>query len=384
MTDKSNTAQTLQPPRPGEGGVREQAEAWLAYLYSGAATAAGRRRFSQWLRESPEHAAAYTGAEQLWRDLGLATAAAETPRENDRVITPFVQRNLQASRTAAAGARRYSRRTAFATAATLVIATAIVAMLQFYDPNATRHATGIGEIKTVQLADGSEVTLSGDSAIVAHISEDARRVELTRGRAYFDIVSDEQRRIFHVRAAATEIRVVGTAFDVNKSPDGVRVSVTEGKVQVTEAPTLLNRLTNLDGNDTPTPNEAPPLPSAGEGASSRKTKNEQRTTILEPGQQLLASLDGVPVGAPELFDPDEALSWKQGRLRYVNTRLATVIDEVNRYRENKIVLADKTLGDYRVTTSFRTDETDQLLSGLAKSYPVTIARTTNKITVQAR
>jgi transmembrane sensor len=373
MTDKSNTAQTLQPPRPGEGGVREQAQAWLAYLYSGAATTAGRRRFSQWLRESPEHAAAYAGAEQLWRDLGLATAAAETPREDDRVITPFIQRNLQASRVAGASARRYSLRTAFATAATLVIATAIVGFLQFYDPNATRHVTGIGEIRTVELADGSEVTLSGASTIVARISEDRRRVELTRGRAYFDVAKDE-RRVFHVRAAATEIHVVGTRFDVNKSPDGVRVSVTEGRVQITEAPSLLKRLTDLDGGDapdTPASNEVLPLP-------------KPQATILEPGQQLLAALDGSLAEEPAAFDPDEALSWKQGRLRYVNTRLATVVDEVNRYREHKIVLADKALGDFRVTTSFKTDETDQLLSGLAKSYPVTIARSANKTTVRAR
>lgn len=377
MTDKSNTAQTLQPPRPGEGGVRGQAEAWLAYLYSGAATDAGRRQFSRWLRESPEHTAAYADAEQLWRDLGLATAAAETPREDDRVITPFVQRNMQASRAAAAGARRYSRRTAFATAATLVIATAIVAVLQFYDPNRTRYASAVGQIETVQLADGSRVTLSGDSAIVAHISEHERRVELTRGRAYFDVAKD-QRRIFHVRAAATEIRVVGTAFDVNKSPDGVRVSVTEGKVQVTEVPSFLNRLTGLDGNDAPAHNPQPTV------HNPQPTTHNPQSTILEPGQQLLAALDGKLAAEPATFDPDEALSWKQGRLRYVNTRLATVVDEVNRYREDKIVLADKTLRDYRVTTSFKTDETDQLLSGLAKSYPVQIAHSSDTVTVHAR
>lgn len=364
MTDRQNTAQTLQPPEPGEGGVRDQAEAWLAYLYSGVADDAGRRRFSQWLREAPEHAAAYAAAEQLWRDLGLATVAAETPREDDRVITPFVQRNMQAARTLGAGTRRRRRRAAFAAAATLVIATAIVGFLQFYDPNATRYATAVGEIETVELADGSQVTLSGDSRIVARITEERREVELAHGRAYFDVVPDQQRRLFRVRAAATEIRVLGTAFDVNKSPDGIKVSVAEGRVQVTEAPSLLDRLTAERA-----PEEAHQSPSE---------------LHLTAGQQLLASLDGAPLGKPARFNPVEELSWKQGRLRYINTRLATVVDEVNRYRENKIVLADETLGDFRVTTSFRTDETDQLLSGLAKSYPVTIARNTNKITVQAQ
>lgn len=379
MADLSNTAQTLQPPQPGEGGTKDQAEAWLAYLYSGAATDAGRRQFSSWLRESPEHAAAYAAAEQLWQDLGLATAAAETPREDDRVITPFVRRSMQASAAAGASERRYRLRTAFAMAATLVIATAIVGYLQFYDPDRTRYATGIGEIETVTLADGSQVTLSGASAIVAYITEQERRVELTRGRAYFDVVSDQQRRLFRVRAGATEIRVIGTQFDVNRSPDGIKVSVAEGKVEVTEASSPLNRPTgSKPSSESPAPTSSP---LAGE---DRGEGDSPHPTILKPGQQLLASLDGVPIGMPKVFNPEAELSWKQGRLRYINTRLATVVDEVNRYRENKIVLADDALGDFRVTTSFQIDQTDQLLSGLAKSYPVTIARKSNKTTVQAR
>lgn len=398
MTETAKQTERLQPPRPGQGGVKDQAEAWLAYLYSGAATGAGRRRFSQWLRESPAHAAAYAEVEQLWRDLGVAAGATGT-------IGDAAGRGHGTTRSEAAplahpdtqAAPRRRPRAAFAAAATLVLAFAVGWFL-FYDPDATRYATAVGEIETVELADGSQVTLSGASAIVAHITEQARRVELTEGRAYFDVVPDEQRD-FRVRAAATEIRVVGTQFDVNKSPDGVKVSVAEGKVQVAETPSFLNRLVGLDEpppkpspasggglDSSPSPangrgSDSSPSPLAGEG---RGEGVSSRTTILAAGQQLLASLDGAPLGAPEIFNPDAELSWKQGRLHYINTRLSTVVDEVNRYREDKIVLADEALGGYRVTTSFRTDQTDQLLSGLAKSYPVQIAHSSDTVTVHAR
>lgn len=392
MTETAKQTERLQPPRPGQGGVKDQAEAWLAYLYSGTATDAGRRRFSHWLRESPAHAAAYAGAEQLWRDLGLAADATDTigdavgrgygTARSNRAATPFARPDTQA----ASAAPRRRLRAAFASAATLLLAVAVGWFL-FYDPDTTRYTTAVGEIETITLADGSQVTLSGASTIVAHITEQARRVELTEGRAYFDVAADEQRD-FRVRAAATEIRVVGTQFDVNKSPDGVRVSVTEGRVEIADAASTPAEEPVVDTAESahrPQATSHKPQATAHKPQSTQlTTNNKQRTTVLTAGQQLLAALDGSLAAEPALFDPDEALSWREGRLRYVNTRLSTVVDEVNRYRKDKIVLADETLGDFRVTTSFRTDQTDQLLSGLAKSYPVTIARNANKITVQAR
>lgn len=386
MTETAKQTERLQPPRPGQGGVKDQAEAWLAYLYSGTATDAGRRRFSHWLRESPAHAAAYAGAEQLWRDLGLAADATDTigdavgrgygTARGGRAATPFARPGTQA----ASAAPRRRLRAAFASAATLLLAVAVGWFL-FYDPETTRYTTAVGEIETVTLADGSQVTLSGASAIVAHITEQARRVELTEGRAYFDVAADEQRD-FRVRAAATEIRVVGTAFDVNKSPDGVRVSVTQGRVEIADAALTPTKEPVADTAKSAIGNRAEDAPKVVE--PSPTTNNKQRTTVLAAGQQLLAALDGSLTAEPALFDPSEALSWRQGRLRYVNTRLSTVVDEVNRYRKDKIILADETLGDFRVTTSFRTDQTDQLLSGLAKSYPVQIAHSSDTVTVHAR
>jgi transmembrane sensor len=350
MADVVNLVEPLRPPRPGKGSVDEQADAWLAYLYSGAATDADRRQFSQWLHESPAHSSAYAKAEQLWRDLGMAAAATQPGPQEIPQAVPAVQRSRRSRRP-----RRL--RAAVAVAATLIAVFAL-GWLQFHDPATTRYSSATGEIRTIELADRSVVTLSGASAIVAHLSEHERRVELVSGRAYFDVVPDPQRAFF-VKVAATEIRVVGTAFDVNKSPGGVEVSVTHGLVEVRDAAAV--------------PDENPlgkqPAPAVRR---------------IEAGQKLLAKLDGALVAAPERFDPGVDLGWKTGHLHYVNTRLESIVAEVNRYRDSPIVLADASLGDLRITTSFQTDQTDQLLAGLTASYSVEITPSRNGVVVHAR
>ncbi len=333
-------------PRTGKGSVADQADAWAAVLYSGMATEDDRQQFSRWLRESPAHAAAYARTEQLWRDLGMAAHLDAKRSAAPTSATP--------QRTAAR--RRWPLR--MAAAAMLIVAVGIAGW-QAYEYSQTRFTTGIGEIRTASLADGSRITLSGDTRIIAHVDGPERHVELVRGRAFFDVAPDTTRP-FLVRAAATEIRVVGTAFDVNRSPGGVQVAVTEGVVEILEPHTVIR----IASDDAPASRPA--------------------AATLTAGQKIVAGTDGSLTDEPQAFDATAELGWQSGRLHYVNTRLDTVITEVNRYRKHKIVLDEARLGAYSVTTSFRTDQTDQLLSGLAASYPVLISQQGNTVVVRAR
>lgn len=361
MAEVVKLADILRPPKPGRGSVADQADAWLAYLYSGVATDADREQFSRWLRESPAHAAAYASAEQLWRD--LVGAAGSDTRMPQHVFSgnPVAEMAMQApvSTVPAAMSRATPRRRLriAAVAASLMLAT-MVGVSLFHDPASVRYASGTGEIKTVALPDGSTITLGGSSTIVARMKEEGgRHVELVSGRAYFDVAPDRQRPFF-VKAAATEIRVVGTAFDVDKRPDGVQVAVSHGLVEVRDA---------LNGAGERPANGAPPLPRR-----------------IEAGQKLKARLDGALSGETQAFDSAAELGWRSGHLHYVNTRLDTVVAEVNRYRDRKIVLADADLGALRVTASFQSDQTEHLLSGLATSYPVDIQRVQDEIRVVHR
>ncbi|MBW2942166.1 FecR family protein [Zhongshania aquimaris] len=331
--------QILQVPKPGDGSCEDQADAWLVYLYSGKSTAAAEKDFSVWLK-SPDNAAAYARAEQLWRDLGFAFHQDDTQLKVPelRAAAPVVALPTPKRKPSAGPI------IAWATAAMLLLAVGLWWLPATQAPVESQYyATNIGEVKALTLADESVITLSGDSRISVTLAAQERRIELIRGRAYFDISSDATRP-FTVEVAKTDVRVVGTEFDISKGQAGVLVSVTEGVVSVRDR----NAPIDVSG--------------------------QQVQQQLVAGQRVIAALDGV-LGAPEEFNPQDVMAWQSGQLRFVDVPLREVVEEVNRYRsdDKKIRLMGDELGEYRITASFKSDKTDQLLSGLKASYTLNIA-----------
>lgn len=81
------------------------------------------------------------------------------------------------------------------------------------------------------LPDGTKVFLNENSTLTAaaDFNEETRMVTL-KGEAYFDVKRDETRP-FIINANGTEVRVLGTSFNVKAYDNHVRVAVTSGKVQ---------------------------------------------------------------------------------------------------------------------------------------------------------
>lgn len=91
------------------------------------------------------------------------------------------------------------------------------------------YATAPAEVRTINLADGSTVTLSGAGEASIAISDSERRVELTRGYALFDVAHDPERP-FVVHTPEGDITVLGTSFVVRISEGEVRTTVLRGSV----------------------------------------------------------------------------------------------------------------------------------------------------------
>jgi transmembrane sensor len=139
--------------------------------------------------------------------------------------------------------------------------------------------TAPGAMRTVAMADGTRVTLNGNSRI--EIAQgDTRGVTMIRGEAFFDVVHDD-RKPFTVRAGDLLVRDVGTAFDLTLGNDATRVAVREGEVAL-----------GSDG--------AVRL-KAGQGARVDRSGTIVRSTLADP-----ASADGLRHG--RLVYRDAALS----------------------------------------------------------------------------
>lgn len=107
----------------------------------------------------------------------------------------------------------------------------------------TEIQTGIGETRSVTLADGTQVTLNVCSKLKypGQFLEDDRKVELT-GQAFFKVAKNEDQP-FIVHTNKFDVRVLGTEFDVRaySQDELLSVNVERGKVQV-DMPEAMTRL----------------------------------------------------------------------------------------------------------------------------------------------
>ena len=84
-----------------------------------------------------------------------------------------------------------------------------------------------------------------------------------------------------------------------------------------------------------------------------------RSVQLESGRQL--TYDATGMGAPLAVDTQALMAWREQVLVFNNVTLATVVDEINRYRPGMLVLLNKQLGQRRVQARFSL----QQLAGVA-------------------
>jgi len=298
---------------------REAAE-WHVRLGERPVSAATLQAFAAW-RRTPANAEAYRRVETLWRTTGSLSA--------DPQIQALTQGALRRSRPRLT--HIWSRRLGPAAVVLVPVIVAVVALCLWL-PTREVYSTEVGDQRVVRLDDGSRVQLNTDTRLRVRFDDGERRVILDQGQALFTVAHDAARP-FSVAAGATEITALGTVFDVRRGPAGVRVTLVEGAVAVTDA-------------------------KAGEARRWR----------LSPGQQLATSRPDV---RPLAVDPAVATSWSQGRLVFREAPLREAVAEVNRYLPDKIVLADGPVGDVAVNGVFATGDREAFVSAVSDLFGLT-------------
>lgn len=103
-------------------------------------------------------------------------------------------------------------------------------------PELVQQYCGRGSSRIIILPDSTTVTLFGDSRIVYDINSfgDSRRIWLF-GDAFFDVTHRKNDAPFDVNCINTDIRVMGTSFEVlsHDADDNFEVSLYDGEVRLT-------------------------------------------------------------------------------------------------------------------------------------------------------
>lgn len=249
-----------------------------------------------WIDLHPDHRRAWALAERAWLAGGDAL---------DRPLPRPANRN------------RNRRRWGAALAACLALA---LAAPEIRVRLAADEVTPSGGGRALTLADGSRVTLAGDSALAAELGADARRLQLLRGAAYFEVAADPARP-FTVAAGAVTVTVRGTGFAVARGDAETTVAVAHGRVEVA-----------TDG----------------------------RTTVLNGGERVEVGAGGLRRAA---VDPAEVALWRDDRLAVRDAPLAEVLDALAR-RHGGLYLVGDDLRARRVTGVFDLSDPERALAAL--------------------
>jgi transmembrane sensor len=347
-----------------EEHIKSAARDWLLRLALGSPTPKERAQFTAWCAEDPRHAAAYRRFESIWQDaatLEELKPLAELPPPRD----PWWRR---------APASVVVHPLRWAASASLMAAVTAIGLWYLLTP--VYYATGIAEVRDIHLSDGSEITLGARSSLEVAFRLHERRVALTSGVAFFS-VSQNPESPFIVRVGDKEIRVVGTKFEIRRDPEGMRVSVVEGTVEVMQVPewtsaaageptrkVLLASKATVPASAT-IPNGAPIAPTL-----LTPTKNPEER-ILTAGQQLTAVAAGA-IPNPQVMPRGEPAAWRHGRLVYVDAPLKDIIADANRYSREPIVIADESVANVRVSVTYPSDRIEEMVAALSRSLSLEI------------
>jgi transmembrane sensor len=215
--------------------------------------------------------------------------------------------------------------------------------------SADQYVTAVGGLKTVKLADGSEVTLNTATRIRVYLRRRERRIDLASGEAYV-IVAKDASRPFVINVADKAVTAVGTQFSVRRSSTDIQVLVTEGRVRLSSSRAATSG-----------------LPTAVDAGSVARTMNSE-----------------VLVRRASEIEADQLLSWRSGFVVFRDTPLADAVAEFNRYRLHKLVIADPALAAIRIGGKFRCTNVDAFLSLLQQGFPVTVEQADDHIILKRR
>jgi transmembrane sensor len=190
----------------------------------------------------------------------------------------------------------------------------------------------------VKFSEGSVAYLNTRTRLRWLGSENDRRVELISGEALFDVVHDEARP-FSVMMDGSEIRVLGTRFNVYRKDNGdVTVTVLEGTVEV-------------------------------RGFAQGPSQPEW-TRLVKANQEIEYRPIGL-VAEPHATDALRAVTWRSGVLQLPEegATMAAVLDELNRYTDKRILIRDPRLADIKVGGAFNTRDVKSALQKLQMGVP---------------
>lgn len=216
-------------------------------------------------------------------------------------------------------------------------------------PHRTRCKTAYGEVKNIQMPDGSAITLNGNSSLsfpAVWQEQEDREVQLT-GEAFFEVAkkTGKANAKFIVHTKGIDIAVLGTRFNVNNRRGKVQVVLQEGKV-----------------------------------------------SLFQPGKEQ-APIPMIPGDLVEFSRQDHKLtrrkvnplmfsSWKEEETLFEDKPLGEIAQQLEDTRGLQVIFAEESFRQLRFTGTLPNADLDKFLLVLSKSFGIKVSRQGSQIILQ--
>lgn len=306
--------------------------------------------WNQWLNKNPDKRNTVEEAKEVLlnikfkEDFPTAEQVRKALEENLSKINLPVEEEVEKEKVVKISSFRNLRRIA-----AIFIGVLLIGGIVFYFnwKNATiTVATNYGELKTIVLPDGSEITLNAHSSIsyLKHWTTGRPRKVTLEGEAFFKVkhLNKDQNHIkeserFIVLTSDLNVEVLGTTFDVRNRNGQTNVILETGKVRVAFKNAKHNDITLLPG----------------EMIAYRHSTNELQKSVTDPVLQT---------------------SWVDKKLILNNATVNTIIQYLEDNYGYKVVLKDTAIGNKRLEGTLLLDNMKDIIFVLKTSLDIEIEK----------
>ncbi|MGN8068106.1 FecR domain-containing protein [Mucilaginibacter sp. 22184] len=312
----------------------------LVKYLAGEATPAERQQVEDWMAASETNKKLFADFKLIWNQSPVTD---RNVSEDDAFIRLQKRIDSNAAPRREAVIKKLSRKQWIGIAASLVLICTVLWLTfnHVYDNGSVSFVRidSKDKVQTQSLPDGSVITLNTRSTIVypGRFTGNIRPVSL-QGEAFFK-VSPDKTKPFIIKVNDVTVRVVGTSFNIKSRNGKTEVIVETGIVQVSK---------------------------------------KQNSIDLNPGEQVTVTNDQALLAKQQsrgkLYN-----YYLTGQLVCDRTPLSEVVSTLNEVYSTHIVIANKSLENLPITTTFKGQSLDEVLDVISGTFKITVIRNNQQI-----
>lgn len=201
--------------------------------------------------------------------------------------------------------------------------------------------TASGEIKHIQLPDGSSVSLNGNSSLryaKNWESGETRKVYL-EGEAFFEVEKKPRTQAkFQVLTEGLRIEVLGTSFNVNNRKEATSVFLEEGKVKI------------------------------------KLEEEHEPEVFMKPGEIVHYSIEKKALTEPRTVSGSVESSWKTGILEFEAASIEEILNKLAEFNDFQFDIRGEELEEEKLTISIPGHNMEVAMSVLEKTSGTSISK----------